>query len=224
MTQLLNAFLPTPHHPEITWDDYLASGIKGLIEGERGAENYARRAAIDYVAFLQIVGRAPAISTPFVSFSNAGLHDRMRELVDDQHDEAFDRAVTGINDVFQDEVFRLMCQVIPAFHALEGQDFNTLSNVYVEAARRLPTGAGVFYGLEWTGHLDHFPTVKRPSILNRLNLGFSLKDYPSEKDLVLSAARHASTINALIEDGRIELADDDMPIYHSEEAKRRMVA
>lgn len=213
MTRILDPLAATPQHPALPWFEYLAIHLEETLAGDVLGDGYLSRAAIDYVAMLQREGRRPAVVTGFFVFGDLDVHARMEELVENDDEGTFDHAFDGMIARFKAECFRLMCEVVPAMTAADADDFTTMSNTYVDVARRLPASAGVYYAVEWDGRQGPFATVMKPTFMNRFNHGLRLKDYPDE-DFVLDAARsHRETLAMLVEDGRVELIDEAADLF-----------
>lgn len=193
------------------WWDYVAIHLEEILDGVDVGTGYLSRAATDYVAMLQSEGRRPTVLSGFFVFEDRAMHARMADLVVYSDDATFDQAVDQALSDFKDQAFRLMCEVAPAMAALSDcRDFTTISNTYVDVARKLPTGAGVYYDMEPNGYESPFPTVARPTFFNRFNLGLRRRDYPTEYFVATRAEWNAETARHLIEDGRVDMTEEEV--------------
>lgn len=193
------------------WWDYVAIHLEETLAGVPVGTGYLSRAATDYIAMLQSEGRRPALLAGFFVFEDRAMHARMDELVVYSDDATFDHAVDLALSEFKDQAFALMCEVAPAMAALSDcRDFTTISNTYVDVARKLPPGAGVYYDMEPNGFESPFPTVARPTFFNRFNLGLRRRDYPGDDFVAARAEWNAETARRLIEDGRVDMTDEEI--------------
>jgi hypothetical protein len=210
MTRILNPLEHVDGHPAIEWFEFLAIHLEESLGGFAVGNGYLGRAAVDYVALLQRQGRSAADDDFFV-FEEKAVHARMVGLVDCLHESTFDHTFDEMLSLFKAQCFQLMCAVAPAMTALSDcRDFTTISNTYVDVARRLPRAAGVYYGFEGDGSGARFPTVVKPTLFNRFNHGMRLRDYPTEDFAIAVAEIHLETTRRLHDEGRIDLNEDEV--------------
>lgn len=212
MRDLLVPIMPECDLQFCRWTDHIILTVEDEIHFDSFNIHLVERAATDYVALLQHEGIKRANSPRFVIFEDATLTSFLRENVDALDAVSFEDAVAKTLSAFKTAAHKLMIEIIPSMAATTGvQDFTVISNVYLQASGRMPVGAGVYYGNDTYGYPERFPTVIRPTLFNRFNLGFRMKHLPDEAFI-------SDSLDQITKITR-ELLDDDMIAYTEEEAE-----